>query len=82
MRTPERLRGPMILARIFEKGCPRGRPWIRVQDRDRAREWIEGLQSANGGWGAFDQVRVEHRKAEISIFFELHVENHIEVDSS
>ena len=20
----------------------------------RAREWIEGLQSANGGWGAFD----------------------------
>ncbi len=39
--------------------------WPAASDRDhndvtykeaiaRAREWIEGLQSANGGWGAFD----------------------------
>ena len=37
---------------------PRGRPDLHGPDyKDaiaRAREWIEGLQSANGGWGAFD----------------------------
>ncbi len=27
---------------------------------DRGREWIEGLQSRNGGWGAFDADNVYH----------------------
>jgi squalene-hopene/tetraprenyl-beta-curcumene cyclase len=27
---------------------------------DRGREWIEGLQSKNGGWGAFDADNVYH----------------------
>src|SRR3712207_7342229 len=27
---------------------------------DRGREWIEGLQSANGGWGAFDADNCAH----------------------
>jgi squalene-hopene/tetraprenyl-beta-curcumene cyclase len=26
----------------------------------RAREWVEGLQSRNGGWGAFDADNVHH----------------------
>jgi squalene-hopene/tetraprenyl-beta-curcumene cyclase len=27
---------------------------------DRAREWIEGMQSRNGGWGAFDVDNLEY----------------------
>jgi squalene-hopene/tetraprenyl-beta-curcumene cyclase len=27
---------------------------------DRGREWVEGLQSANGGWGAFDADNTYH----------------------
>src|SRR5438046_1978479 len=27
---------------------------------DRGREWVEGLQSKNGGWGAFDADNVYH----------------------
>jgi squalene-hopene/tetraprenyl-beta-curcumene cyclase len=27
---------------------------------DRAREWVEGLQSRNGGWGAFDADNTYH----------------------
>ena len=27
---------------------------------DRGREWIEGLQSRNGGWGAFDADNIYH----------------------
>src|SRR5262249_40874033 len=27
---------------------------------DRGREWIEGLQSKNGGWGAFDADNTYH----------------------
>ncbi len=54
-KTPERLRGPMILACSFER-VARARPAkgqiTREQERERANAWIEGLQSANGGWGA------------------------------
>ena len=45
----------MILACSFER-VARARPAMgqitRHQQRERANAWIEGLRSANGGWGA------------------------------
>ena len=45
----------MILACSFER-VARARPAMgqitRDQQRECANAWIEGLQSANGGWGA------------------------------
>ncbi|MBI3275470.1 MAG: squalene--hopene cyclase, partial [Methylocystis sp.] len=39
----------------------RGRPGAPYDERiARGREWIEGLQSKNGGWGAFDADNAYH----------------------
>ncbi len=37
-----------------------GRVGAYAQAIDRAREWVEGLQSHNGGWGAFDADNTYH----------------------
>jgi squalene-hopene/tetraprenyl-beta-curcumene cyclase len=35
-------------------------PGAHAESIGRAREWLEGLQSANGGWAAFDADNVYH----------------------
>ena len=42
------------------QALPSGRDRFRRADRARQREWISGLQSRNGGWGAFDADNEYH----------------------
>ncbi|MGH6852780.1 MAG: squalene--hopene cyclase, partial [Methylocella sp.] len=41
-----------VVAMAMDRAAARGAEYKNAVAR--AREWIEGLQSANGGWGAFD----------------------------
>ena len=45
-----------VVAMAMDRRCSaaRRRSDYRDADRPRAREWIVGMQSENGGWGAFD----------------------------
>jgi squalene-hopene/tetraprenyl-beta-curcumene cyclase len=52
----------MAMDRARHLASEAGTPGATAYDGaiDRGREWIEGLQSQNGGWGAFDADNVYH----------------------
>ena len=49
----------MAIDRMTRNGAPPGRSGLRSA-MELGRDWVVGLQSANGGWGAFDVDNTSH----------------------